>query len=217
MNADSLAHIANLLFGAAYLVRGILWLRVLSIVACVLMAFFNYYAPPDPLWVAIYWNIFFANINAVQVWLLLRERGSVSFSEDEKELYETMFRQMSPVEFMKILRICKWESVTSGTTIIERNSKVSELRLIYNGSVLVTTESGEEIELRDGTFLGELAFVSGSPASGDVEALSPTRLIAWSFDELHGLFLRNPEIKSRFQSLISADLASKLIPKGGAR
>lgn len=154
LSAESLGHIANLLFGAAYLVRGILWLRILSIVACVIMAFFNYFAPAEPLWVAIYWNVSFTLVNLIQVWLLLREKGAVSFTEEEKELYQTMFRQMSPVEFMKILRIAHWNTLDAGEAIIRRGSTVSQLSLIYHGSVRVSIDDEHQVDLKDGAFLG---------------------------------------------------------------
>lgn len=212
MNAEALAHIANLLFGAAYLVRGILWLRILSIIACVIMALFNYYAPAEPLWVAIYWNLFFSAINTIQVWLLFRARAAVSFSEEEKELHGTMFRNMSPLEFMKILKVGTWKTLNPDTTFIRKGSKVSEVHLVYHGVVRVEIDEATEVELRDGTFLGEMAFVSGEPASGAVSTLTKTRLISWRFDALRRLFLRNPEIRSGFLALISSDLANKLIP-----
>lgn len=62
-------------------------------------------------------------------------------------------------------------------------------------------------------FLGEMAFVSGGTASGDVTTAIPTRILSWRFDDLRSLFRRNPEIRATFHSLINTDLASKLIPK----
>ncbi len=208
MTAESLAHIANLLFGAAYLVRGILWLRILSIVACLIMATFNYYAPAEPLWVAIYWNLFFSVINTIQIWLLMRARAAVSFSEEEEELHGTMFRNMSPLEFMKVLKVGVWKNLDPETTFIRKGSKVSEIHLVYHGVVLVEIDGATKIKLRDGTFLGEMAFISGEPASGAVSTVTKTRLISWPFEALRHLFLRNPEIRSGF----SSDLANKLVP-----
>ena len=210
MNCEALAHLANLLFGAAYVVRGIFWLRILSIIACVIMAFFNYYAPEQPLWVAVYWNVFFSAVNAIQVWRIIRERSSVAFTVEEAELYETMFRQLSLMEFMKIVRAGRWETMDPGTTVIHKDSEVSEIRLVCSGKVMVEIDDNTRIELKERAFLGELAFVSGEPASGQVSTLTKTRVISWPFDELRQLFHRDPEIKSGFQSLISSDLASKL-------
>jgi hypothetical protein len=214
MNPDSLAHVANVLFGAAYLVRGILWLRILSIIACLVMAVFNYYAPAQPLWVAIYWNLFFSAINTVQVWVLMRERAAVTFSDEEEELHETIFRNISPVEFMKILRIAHWVTLEPGTVFIKKGSEVANLWLVSHGTVQVDIDANTRVELRDGAFLGEMAFVSGSPATGEVSTQTETRLLTWSFIELRRLFRRNPGIRSGFQAVISSDLASKLVPGG---
>lgn len=210
MTVEWLAHFANVLFGAAYLVRGILWLRLLSIVACILMAFFNFFAPEEPLWVAIYWNIFFSGVNLVQVWLLMKERAAVLFNDEEAELHETIFRQLSPLEFMKVLRVGNWETVPAGTVIIDKGSEVTEIRLVYHGTAEVEIDSDNKIEIKDGAFLGEMAFVSGKPASGKVTTKTDIRLLSWPFTELRHLFRRNPEIRSAFQSVISSDLASKL-------
>ena len=56
MTVQLLGHLANLAFAAAYLVRGILWLRILSVVGCSICLVFNYFAPATPLWTAIFWR-----------------------------------------------------------------------------------------------------------------------------------------------------------------
>jgi hypothetical protein len=212
MDPNYLGHFANLLFAAAYLVRGILWLRILSIIACIAAVLFNYCAPARPLWVAIYWNIFFVSVNVVQVWILFKEKAGIRFTEEEKELFGTIFREMSPVEFMKILRIGDWETVPEATVLLAKGHRVDRLRLVSNGKVHVNTASGSSTILKDGAFLGEMAFVSGNNSSATVETVSPTRLLSWKFEDLKTLFRVNPEIKSFFLGIISSDLATKLIP-----
>ena len=46
---------ANLLYLASYSVRDILWLRILTIAAAVLLIPY-YYLQSQPLWIAISWN-----------------------------------------------------------------------------------------------------------------------------------------------------------------
>lgn len=74
MGADLFGHCANLLFAGAYLVRGVLWLRVLSVAGCALAAGFNYFAPATPLWTAIGWNAFFISLNVIAIRRMLARR-----------------------------------------------------------------------------------------------------------------------------------------------
>ena len=73
---QALIHVANVLYLFSYLVKDILWLRVLAVVAgLVLMAF--YVLQPTPLLAAIAWNVLFTIINVYQVYLLILERRPV--------------------------------------------------------------------------------------------------------------------------------------------
>ena len=87
-------HVASILTLAAYLVRDILWLRILSIVASFAGIIFNYYVPVTPLWAVIYWNLVFIAINAVQIVIIIKERSGVHFTKEEREIYETMFQKL---------------------------------------------------------------------------------------------------------------------------
>src|SRR5499433_2399114 len=103
-------HLASILTMAAYLLKDILWLRVLSIASCFAGIAFNYFVPATPLWTVIYWNLLFATINIVQVAIIVRERSGIHFTEEEKELHETLFKHFAPFEFMKLMRIAKWST-----------------------------------------------------------------------------------------------------------
>jgi len=87
------------------LVKDILWLRLLTVLACIAGIIFNYFVPATPLWVIIYWNLLFLAINIVQIGIIMKERSEVDFTEEEKELHETLFKNFAPFEFMKLLRV----------------------------------------------------------------------------------------------------------------
>jgi hypothetical protein len=79
------AHIASLLTVAAYLLKDILWLRLLTILSCVAGIAFNYFVPATPLWTVIYWNVLFAIINIVQIAIIIKERSGVHFTEADAD------------------------------------------------------------------------------------------------------------------------------------
>src|SRR5215831_18367345 len=107
-------HLASILTMAAYLLKDILWLRLLTIASCFAGIAFNYFVPATPLWTVIYWNVLFALINIVQVAVIIKQRSGISFSEEEKELHETLFKNFAPFEFMKLMRIGKWLDAKQG-------------------------------------------------------------------------------------------------------
>lgn len=204
-------HIASLLTVAAYILKDILWLRLLTILSCFAGIAFNYFVPATPLWTVIYWNVLFAVINIVQVAIIIKERSGVHFSEEEKELHETLFKNFAPFEFMKLMRIGKWLEAKQGQLLATEKQPIDSVMLIYNGLVAVETNGKEVAKLKDGNFIGEVTFMTGGAATATVRALQPTRYIAWPKEAIKQLLNRNPSMRFAMQALLSTDLSKKLI------
>lgn len=83
-------HLAFVLIVFSFLVKDILWLRVISIIASIAGIVYNYFVPAAPLWLVINWNLVFIAINIVQIGILLREKMSVSSPLP----YHTIFRHI---------------------------------------------------------------------------------------------------------------------------
>lgn len=194
----------------AYLLRDILWLRFLTILSCFAGIAFNYLVPATPLWTVIGWNILFAVINIVQIVIIIRERSGISFSEEEKELYETLFKNFAPFEFMKLMRIASWRQVSPGDIVTTEGQTLDEVMMIYNGRLAVEKGGKEFAELLDGNFIGEVSFISGGAATATVRAVEPTRYLAWSRKEIDGLLKRNPSMRLAMHALLNSDLSRKL-------
>jgi Popeye-like protein len=203
-------HIASLLTMAAYLLKDILWLRLLTIFSCIAGITFNYFVPATPLWSVIYWNLLFTAINIVQIAIIIRERSGINFTDEEKELYQTLFKRFAPFEFMKLMRIAKWSVANPGDTLAYEQEPIDSVMLLYNGSALVTRKGVETARLKDGNFIGEVSFITGGVASATVSALEPTRYVSWAKKDIKALLQRNPSMASAMQGVLSTDLSKKL-------
>lgn len=203
-------HIASILTMVAYLLRDILWLRFLTILSCFAGIVFNYVVPATPLWTVIWWNVLFAIINVVQIGIIIRERTGIDFTEEEKELHETLFKNFAPFEFMKLMRIAHWRQVAPGDIVTVEGQTLDEVMMIYNGRLSVERGGKAFAELLDGNFIGEVSFISGGAATATVRAVEPTRYLAWSKKEIDGLLNRNPTMRLAMQALLSSDLSRKL-------
>lgn len=204
-------HLASILTMAAYLLKDILWLRLLTILSCVAGIAFNYFVPATPLWSVIYWNLLFAVINITQIAILIRERTGIHFTEEEKELHDTLFKNFAPFEFMKLMRIAKWLEAKQGEVLAVEKKSLNAVMLIYNGLVGVEANGQEVARLKDGNFIGEVSFITGGDATATVRALQPTRYIAWPKDAISQLLNRNPSMRFAMQAMLSTDLTKKLM------
>ena len=120
----------NLSFGLtalSFYVRDMLALRALSIVAGAIGVVYNYFLPQGALWLVIFWLCVFMAINGFRIAHLVLERRGVSFNDEERELFETVFKNFEPVEFMKLLRIGEWRSAEANAVLTVEGETVEEL------------------------------------------------------------------------------------------
>ena len=92
---EVLIHVANVVYLLAFLVRDILWLRVLTVAASFFLLPY-FYLQPSPLMTPIYWNLAFTGLNLFWIVRLLLERRPIELNEEGRRLCELVFRTMRP-------------------------------------------------------------------------------------------------------------------------
>lgn len=212
---EFVGHLAYVLTLVAYLVRDILILRTLLLAAGATMLVYFAVGMADIPWTPFFWQVVLLLVNLVWVVLLVRERQSVRFTEEERELHETLFREFSALEFMKLVRAGEWRSLTEGDELTHRGETVDRLYLVSNGEVEVDRGGDREpIRVRDGGLIGEMSFLNSTPATATVKASCPTRCLTWDQAELRSLLRRNPSMRGVLMSVIGSDLTHKLSSPG---
>ena len=207
---EVLGHLSYTLTGLSFFMRDMMLLRVLSIASCVVGIVYGYLIPSGPLWLVIFWLILFLVINVGRIIHLTLERRGVSFSEEERELYRTVFHRFGPVEFLKLIRLGAWRSAEPGEHLTRQGEALEDLKLIYNGEVAIERDGAEVARSRDGTLIGEMSYVQGGNATATVRVLRPTHYLSWPRKELRRLLKRNPTMDLAMQTVFSMDLTRKL-------
>ena len=209
MNIATIAgHLAFGLIAFSFLVKDILWLRLVSVLASLFSIFYNWVIPIEPMWIAIGWNFIFILLNLYHIAVIIYEKRPVQMSPKHKELYETMFKGMTPVDFLKITKIADWVHFKSGEVITQQKHAVETLNLIYNGTVDVAVDSKKVAELKDGQFVGEMSFLTEKPATATCIVKHKTECLVWKQNEFKELLKRNPSLYYSIQSLLSNQLIS---------
>ena len=204
-------HLAFGLIAFSFLVKDILWLRVVSILASLFSVFYNYTIPVEPMWLAINWNFVFITLNLYHIAVIIYEKRPIKMAPKDKELYETLFKDLSPVEYLKISKVARWEKYESGEKIIRQGTPVLDLILIYNGTVDVAVDGKKVAELRDGQFVGEMSFLTEKPATATCIVKHPCECLVWIQKEIKELLKRNPSLYFTILSLLSALVSQNLV------
>ena len=212
MNIATIAgHLAFGLIAFSFLVKDILYLRFVSIVASLFSVFYNWVIPVEPMWIPIGWNFVFVALNLYHIAVIMYEKRPVDMSPKHKELYETMFKNMTPVEFLKITKIADWIHFKSKESITQKGHTVPTLNLIYNGTVDVIVDDKKVAELKDGQFVGEMSFLTEKPATATCVVKYDTECLVWKQEQFKDLLKRNPSLYFTIQSLLSTQVSSALV------
>jgi CRP-like cAMP-binding protein len=87
---------------------------------------------------------------------------------------------------------------------------VGELVLICNGQATVEAQGNIVAHLRGGAFVGEMAFVSGNPASATVTVEHTMRAFVFDMEKLHKLVEADDLVAVAIHRVVGKDLAQKL-------
>ena len=212
MNIATIAgHLAFGLIAFSFLVKDILYLRLVSVVASLFSVLYNFYIPAEPMWIAIGWNIIFILLNLYHVSVIIYEKRPVDMTDKEKELYETMFKGLTPVEFLKITKVAEWRKFNTPLPIITQGKPVKDLILIYNGTVDVLVNDNKVAELKDGQFVGEMSFLTEKPATATCKVEHNAECLVWPQQDFKDLLKRNPSLYFTIQSLLSEQVSNNLV------
>lgn len=206
-----LIHVANVFYVLSYLVKDILWLRLLTVLGGgVLLAY--YVAMPTPLWAAIGWNVLFLSINFWQIRVLLLERRPVVFTPDELRLHQLSFRALTPREFKKLLELARWDDVAAGAELVHHGERLDRVMVIASGRARVNVGGATVKELGPGRFVGEMSFLTGTSPNADVVAIDLVRTASWKQTELRAALRESADLRAAVQMVIGEDLVAKLRP-----
>jgi hypothetical protein len=204
---DNLAHIAYALIACSFVVKDIFFLRILSVIAS--LSFIMFFIHQET-FVPVYWNLGFITVNAYHIFHLVYERKGIHFDEYQEELYHSVFQLFSPVEFMKLIRLAEWKVAHPGEVLTHQDEEQDQMILLYHGRASVEVADSKVAELKDGAFIGEMAFLTGKSASATVVVVEETRYVSWEIDKLKSFLKRNPSLRFGLQGIIGQDLSKKL-------
>jgi hypothetical protein len=206
--AAVLVHIAGILSLGGYLSRDQLVLRFLLFCGGCLYIAYYFLSAATPLWDAIFWSSLFLTANLYVMVGLFMDRRHRALSPDEQRL-AAVFTSLSPGQFRRLLKAAKWNTAAEPTILTWEDRKPDSLFFVLDGTI--TIAKGERrFMVSPGVFIGEIAWLLGTPATATVEVPAGARYVEWDAANLRNLLTRNPTLRIAFEGMLNRDLAGKL-------
>jgi hypothetical protein len=207
---EIIGHLANIIYIVALLFKDMIRLRIILMVAAILELAYSLQIADENIWVTIWWSFLWIAVNSFQIAMIIRERMNLKFTDEEKRLHNNTFSLLSELNFRQLLNEAYWRTIKNGEILVKEGTVINDLMVVFDG--MVEVESGGRViaQLRNGSFVGEMSFISGNLTSANVYAITDTKIICWNKDKLRKLMQHNSEIQSGMHSVLNTDLTTKL-------
>jgi hypothetical protein len=213
MGMDILCNVFNILYIVSFLFKDMLKLRVVLMIANILELIYDWQIDAASIWTNIGWSFLWIAVNAVQIGMIIHVKMNLKFTDEEKLIHQTAFKQLSEIEFKKLMKEAQWKTFKDHEVLIYEGTVINNLMVVYDGLIEVEAGGKKIAQLRNGSFVGEMSFISGDLTSANVYAVAETKIICWNKDKLKKMMQNNPELQLGLQAVLNSDLTLKLKQK----
>ncbi len=140
---------------------------------------------------------------------LLLDRSQILLKADMIPIYQAM-GAIEPGQFRRLMRLGQCHRLTTETVLTQEGIIPDKLYFVTSGALVA--EKGESIFILHGPmFIGEIAYITGTPASATIRASAGAELVEWKSDALQREARRKPALGLALEARLARDLAAKLV------
>jgi Cyclic nucleotide-binding domain len=207
--SDVPGHVSYVLIALSYWMTNVFWLRVIAVVGLVFEILYFRMSGGD-MHTGIGWDIVFIIINLYQIFRLIADQRRLRYMKELDLRSQGAFASLTREQLAQLVKAGSWRTFEPGTQVTREGEPVRELVLICDGQVVVESQGRTITHLHGGSLVGELALVSGNPASATVTVERITRAFILEMERLRNLIQTDDLVASAIDRVVGRDLAAKL-------
>jgi len=139
----------------------------------------------------------------------LRSR-SIEFSTEELAVLQAMVPNLTPSNARDFLKLGVWTDHEQGAMLTEESKPVETIQFLLSGAADVRVNNHSVTTLYEGSLVGEMAWISGMPASATVSTNEQSRVFSIDVEKLHKFLVRNPLVRHTLEGQFANQLGEKL-------
>jgi CRP-like cAMP-binding protein len=201
--------LACVLIALSYYMTSIYWLRVLAVLGLfTLVAYFRFGV--GTIQMADVWAGVFILINLYQLFWLVRDRLSLSLPEDNAPLLRDSLSGLDDSQIARLLKAAEWTNFKPGDVLTRQDAPLDSLYYLLSGRASVVVNSSLITHLEKGSFIGEIAYLTGNPATATVTIEEPSRALSFNRVRMAKVAASDETINSIVYQMLGRDLAMKM-------
>ena len=198
-----------MLIALSYWMTNVFWLRVIAVIGLVFEILYFRMSSGD-MHTGVGWDIIFIAINLYQIFRLVLDKRRLRYMKELHLLSQGAFASLTREQLAQLVKVGSWRTLEPGTEVTREGEPVKDLILICDGQMVVESQGQTITHLHGGSLVGELAFVSGRPATATVTAQRITRAFVLEMEKLRKLVRVDDLVASAIDRVVGRDLAAKL-------
>jgi len=146
--------------------------------------------------------------NAWTVSRILKDRRQGNFDDDDLVVYGAI-SHIAPGDFRRLMAKGRKATAEYNLQLTEEGHIPDDLWFVISGAVAIDKQQTNRL-LDAPMFIGEIAYLLGSPASATVTISEGSRYVRWSTNDLRNLAKQNESIGISLEAAFNRDLAMKV-------
>jgi CRP-like cAMP-binding protein len=205
---SSLVLLAGAVQTAAMLFRNQIIMRCILIFGTALYIIYYLKIVSPPLYEAAFISTAIGASTLYGLLLLLLDRSQLMLSSDLIPVYKAM-GTMEPGQFRRLMRLGHRHILETDTVLTHEGKKPENLFFIKSGTV-IAEKAGTRFRLTAPLFIGEIAYITGAPASATIRAEAGADVVEWHSATLQRATRRKPNLGLALDARLASDLARKV-------
>lgn len=193
---------------SAMLFQNQIVLRTMFILGAACYVTYYLHVLPKPLWEAAAASIAMATTTGIGLISFLIGRSEFVIPKHLIGLYYQM-GNVQPGEFRSLLSCGTRRILDQEETLTVQEQTPKKLYFIESGDV-EAVKNDYTFPLPTGIFIGEIAFMTGAPASATVRVAAGGRIVEWDSERLHKQIRRRTKLRLALAARLAQDLAGKV-------
>jgi hypothetical protein len=204
----NLVFFAGAISTIAYLIINQAAMRIALLVATAFYIWYYFSIANTPLWEAIYTSSIMAGANLLGLAFLFGRKSKLAIPAQHRDIYP-LFDELLPGDFRALVKTADRVVLDDALVLAHEGEAVDQLYYVISGTMTVS-KLGNSFRLPPEVFVGEVAFLTGRPATATTTLPEGAEVLVWDVARLRKLAAKKARFKMALEAVISQDLALKV-------